>query len=128
MRFFAKSIIFNHMVKYSTQTQNLDYVFMALAHETRRGILVHLKEGEASAQDLAHPYSISLPAISKHLKILERANLVRRVVKGRQHLFTIEAKSFHNASDWVSSFETFWNEKLDNLESYLEKLEDKKRK
>jgi len=108
------------MVKY-INSKNLDFVFMALANPTRRGVLLELMNGEKSAMELADPFDMSLPGISKHLKVLENAKLIRRKIKGRQHLFRVNPDSLHEASDWVKTFEIFWTEKLNNLEKYLAK-------
>ena len=111
------------MVKY-INTLDLDFIFTALSNPTRRGILLELQSGARSAQDLATPFTMSLPAISKHLRVLEKAHLIKRVVKGRQHFFTVEPKKLKEASDWVKKFEVFWNEKLNNLDLYLNKEKD----
>jgi len=110
------------MVKYKS-SQSLDFVFMALANPTRRNILLHLRTGTCSARQLARPFNISLPAISKHLKVLENARLVKREIHGRQHLFTVRPKKLKEALSWVSKFEKFWAEKLDNLEHFLDQEE-----
>lgn len=110
------------MVKY-THNENLDFVFMALANPTRRGILSQLIGGRSTAQDLARPYQMSLPAISKHLKVLENADLISREVEGRKHLFSVKTKRLQEASNWVSKFEVFWSEKLENLEIFLDSEE-----
>ena len=111
------------MVKYLSSV-DLDFVFMALANPTRRGILLELQRGERSAQDLAEPFDVSLPALSKHLKVLEKARLIRRDIRGRHHLFTVKPGNLQKASDWVAQFEIFWNEKLSKLETYLNEEND----
>jgi DNA-binding transcriptional ArsR family regulator len=105
------------MVKY--YQDQLDYVFFALADKTRREILLDLRGGFKTAQELASPHSISLPAISKHLKVLERATLLRREKRGRQHFFSLEKESLKSVTDWVGFFEHFWSAKFDSLEKYL---------
>ena len=83
--------------------------------------MASLIKGEKSAHDLAKPFAMSLPGVSKHLRVLENAKLVKRKIEGRNHLFTVQARQIHTASKWVSMFEIFWNEKLDNLEIFLNK-------
>ncbi len=112
------------MVKYYEEP--LDYVFFALADNTRRCILLDLKKGYKTAQELAAPFTISLPAISKHLKILEKAKLLKREVKGRQHYFYLQSESFRSVDDWTSFFEEFWTENLENLDNLLQETQRKK--
>ena len=111
------------MVKYNS-TQ-LDAVFSALSDETRRGIIASLTDKSLSAQELAAPYSISLPAISKHLKVLEKADLLKREVQGRQHIFSLNVKTLSCASDWLEYHQQFWQKSMANLDNFLIK---KKRK
>ncbi len=107
------------MVKYYEEP--LDYVFFALADSTRRQILLDLKKDYKTAQELAAPFAISFPAISKHLKILERANLLKREIRGRNHYFHLQKESLRSIVDWVEFFEEFWSENLDNLDDFLNK-------
>jgi len=109
------------MVKYYKEP--LDYVFFALADCTRRRMLVDLKKGYKTAQELAAPFTISLPAISKHLKILEKARLLKREIRGRQHYFHLQSESFRSVTDWTAFFEEFWSENLDNLSNFLEETQ-----
>lgn len=106
------------MVKYYKEP--LDYVFFALADRTRRSILLELKKGFKTAQELAAPFSISLPAISKHLKILEQANFLKREIRGRHHYFHLQNENFQSVVDWVGFFEEFWVENLNNLDTFLQ--------
>ena len=108
------------MVKY-TSSLDLDFVFMALANPTRRRILLSLMGGGKSAQNLAEPYEMSLPGVSKHLQVLEKAQLIERQIKGRHHIFSVKIEKMKAASLWVNKFEVFWNEKLENLETFLKK-------
>ena len=110
-------IIVNHMVKYNTA--QLDQIFSALSDQTRRGIVVNLTRQTLSAQELATPYEMSLPAVSKHLKVLERAKLVHRQIKGRTHLFSLNIKTLQKASDWLTFHQHFWQQNLSQLEDYL---------
>src|SRR5919205_104498 len=107
------------MVKYSART--LDRTFAALADPTRRRILAHLARGDRRVTDLARPHAISLPAVSKHLRVLEKAGLLRRRRYGRVHEMQLEAKPLKQAAKWVEEYRKFWEGSLDRLAAYLEK-------
>src|SRR5437660_7875406 len=107
------------MVKYSPRT--LNQTFAALADPTRRRILAHLARGDRRVTDLAKPYAMSLPAISKHLRVLEKAGLLRRHRYGRVHEMQLEAKPLKDAAQWVEKYRKFWEGSLDRLADYLEK-------
>ena len=107
------------MVKYSSRT--LNRTFAALADPTRRRILAHLAHGDRRVTDLARPYAISLPAVSKHLRVLERAGLLRRRRYGRVHQLNLEAKPMKEAARWIEEYRKFWEGSLDRLAEYLEK-------
>ena len=107
------------MVKYSPKT--LNRTFAALADPTRRRILAHLTRGDRCVTDLAKPHSMSLPAISKHLRVLEKAGLLRRRRYGRVHEMKLEAKPLKQAARWVEEYRKFWEGSLDRLADYLEK-------
>ena len=111
------------MVKYKTSL--LDRTFAALADPTRRSILASLTEGERCVTDLAKPHRMSLPAISKHLRVLEKAGLVRRQRRGRVHRLTIEAKPMQEAQQWIEEYRRFWEQSLDRLDTYLKELQSK---
>ena len=115
------------MVKYSP---TLDYTFAALADPTRRRILAHLSRGRQRVTDLARPYRMSLPAVSKHLRVLENAGLLRRRRYGRVHEIELEAKPLRQAAAWVEKYRQFWEGSLDRLADYLERdaLREKARK
>ena len=115
-------IIFNHMVKYSSS--ELDVTFGALADATRRGILEQLVGGESSVTNLAEPFNISLPAISKHLRVLERAGLLSQEKDGRVRRCRLDAGPMKGASDWISRYQRFWEQQLDSLASYLDQLQN----
>ena len=102
----------NQMV---TNDQQLDLVFGALADTTRRRILARLAVGEATVGGLAAPFEISRPAISKHLKVLERAGLIHRTRDGRVRRCELEAEPLHKASEWVERYREFWEGRLDAL-------------
>jgi DNA-binding transcriptional ArsR family regulator len=106
------------MVKYSPDS--LNRTFAALADPTRRRILAHLARGNHRVTDLARPYDISLPAISKHLRVLEKAGLLRRRRYGRVHEIKLEAKPLKQAAQWVEEYRKFWEGSLDRLAAYLE--------
>jgi DNA-binding transcriptional ArsR family regulator len=119
------SDIFNHMVKY--YPDSLDATFAALADPTRRAILARLALGEASVTELAEPFSISLPAISKHLRVLERAGLLAREKDGRIYRCHLVAEPLKGAAEWIARYQRFWQEQFDNLAEYLnETMEEEK--
>lgn len=102
-------------------TQDLTSIFAALADPTRRAILERLASGEASAGQLAEPFGISKPAISKHLKVLEKANLIVRKKDAQWHRFQIQSDSLKLASDWIARYRQFWEAQFDALSEYLNK-------
>jgi DNA-binding transcriptional ArsR family regulator len=98
----------------------LDATFAALSDPTRRGILARLSERpESSVSDLARPFAMSLPAISKHLRVLEGAGLVTRRKQGRVHHLRLVPAPLEEATDWIARYRKFWEEKLDALDRYL---------
>jgi DNA-binding transcriptional ArsR family regulator len=107
-------------------TDHLSKTFAALADPTRRAILARLVTGEASVTQLAEPFDMSMPAISKHLKVLERAGLIARGREAQWRPCRIEAKPLKQAADWISHYERFWTESLDRLDDYLNKLKVQK--
>jgi DNA-binding transcriptional ArsR family regulator len=107
------------MVKYSSQT--LNRTFAALADPTRRRILAHLARGDRCVTHLARPHAMSLPAVSKHLRVLEKAGLLRRRRYGRVHEMQLDAKPLREAARWVEEYRKFWEGSLDRLATYLEK-------
>ncbi|HUK40840.1 MAG TPA: metalloregulator ArsR/SmtB family transcription factor [Candidatus Acidoferrales bacterium] len=114
------------MVKYSSAT--LNRTFAALADPTRRRILAHLARGDNCVTRLARPYAMSLPAISKHLRVLEKAGLLRRRRYGRIHQIGLEAEPLKKAAQWVEEYRKFWEGSLDRLADYLEKTSRKEAK
>lgn len=107
------------MVKYSPA--QLDRTFAALADPTRRRILAHLARGDQRVTHLARPYRMSLPAVSKHLRVLEKAGLLRRRRYGRVHEMQLDAEPLKKAAQWVEEYRKFWEGSLDRLAAYLEK-------
>ncbi|BAY91241.1 winged helix-turn-helix transcriptional regulator [Tolypothrix sp. LEGE 11397] len=110
-------------------TDQLSVTFAALADPTRRAILAHLALGEASVTELAQPFEMSLPAISKHLKVLERAGLIARGREAQWRPCRLEAQALKDAADWIEQYRQFWEQNLDRLDEYLQQLqaEDNKR-
>jgi DNA-binding transcriptional ArsR family regulator len=98
----------------------LDTVLAAVADPTRRAILDRLAGGEARVTDIAEPFDISLAAVSKHVQALERAGLVRRRRRGREHVLRLDARPLRHVAKWTSRYEQFWNERLDRLEAFFE--------
>jgi len=106
----------------------LNRTFAALADPTRRRILQHLAGGERCVTDLAKPYRMSLPAVSKHLRVLENAGLVRRHRDGRVHRLQLEAAPMKEASNWIDEYRRFWEESFDRLDDYLKQLQAEEKK
>jgi len=104
---------------------NLDSVMSAVSDPTRRAILLRLGKGPARVTDIADPFAMSLPAISRHLKVLEKAGLVRRARAGREHILELEAGPLREVQRWASKFEKFWNSRLDRLEKYFIERQEK---
>lgn len=98
---------------------DLDDTLIALADDTRRSILKRLAAGEARVTEVAAPFGISLNSVSKHIKLLERAGLVRRRVSGRDHYLSLEPKPFDELTRWMSETREFWTARLDHLEAAL---------
>ncbi len=97
----------------------LDLAFAALSDPTRRRIIQRLTRGRTRVTDLALPFDMSLNAVSKHIKVLERSGLVRREKLGREHFLELRAKPMRDVARWISRYERFWNTKLDSLEEFL---------
>lgn len=103
----------------SPTDDDLDQVFMALANRTRRRMLVRLGEGPATISDLAHPFDMSLPGASKHVRVLEHAGLVRREVDGRVHRCTLDPEPLEQADAWLEETRRFWTQQLSSLADHL---------
>ena len=106
-----------------TPSQQLDATFIALADPTRRAILARLTSGEATVNELAEPFSISQPAVSKHLKILERAGLITRSRDATRRPAKIEAGPMRDAADWLENYRKFWAHSYQRLDALLEVLQ-----
>ena len=100
-------------------TPTLDHVLIAIADPTRRAILARLSRGEARITDVAEPFDMSFAAVSKHIRMLERAGLVRRERRGREHALTLDARPLRQVARFTSRYEKFWNERLDRLEAFF---------
>ena len=102
-----------------TRSRRLDRVYGAIASPTRRAILTTLAGGEVIVGDLAARFPISFNAVSKHVKVLERAGLVARRVRGREHWLRLQAKPLREAARWLETYRVFWEARLDALETFL---------
>lgn len=101
----------------------LSTTFAALADPTRRAILARLASGETSVTDLAKPFEMTMPAVTKHLKVLENAGLITRGREAQWRPCKLEAKPLQEAADWVEKYRQFWEQRLDQLDSYLKELQ-----
>jgi DNA-binding transcriptional ArsR family regulator len=104
---------------------HLSTIFSALADPTRRAILARLTAGEASVTELAEPFEMSMPAISKHLKVLERTGLIARGREAQWRPCRLEAEPLKEAADWLESYRRFWEQSFDRLGEYLRELQSK---
>jgi DNA-binding transcriptional ArsR family regulator len=104
----------------------LSLTFSALADPTRRAILARLALGETSVQELAEPFDMSLPAVSKHLKVLERAGLIARGREAQWRPARIETRRLQDVDEWLEAYRRMWDERLDRLDDYLQKLQGQK--
>jgi len=105
-----------------TATDRLSVIFGALADPTRRAILARLAEGEATVNQIAEPFEMTLPAVSKHLKVLERAGLISRGQHAQWRPCRLEADSLRQASDWVDKYRRFWESSYDKLDAHLKRI------
>ena len=103
----------------------LDATFSALSDPTRRAILARLALGETSVTELAKPFAMSLPAVSKHLKVLERAGLIARGREAQWRPCRLEARPLKDVSDWLEHYRVIWEQRLDRLDHYLRELKRK---
>ncbi len=109
-------------------SDRLSATFSALADPTRRAILARLALGESSVTELAEPFDMSLPAISKHLKVLEKAGLVSRSREAQYRPCRLEATPFRDATEWLERYRRYWDESLDRLAAYLEEVQAEEKK
>jgi len=108
-------------------TDTLDRTFAALSDPTRRAILEHLASGSATVTELAEPFEMTLPAVSKHLKVLERAGLIARGREAQWRPARLEAAPLKDAADWVERYRRFWEESYERLDEYLEELQERRK-
>jgi DNA-binding transcriptional ArsR family regulator len=116
------------MVQQHTSTDHLSTTFAALSDPTRRAILARLALGEKSVTDLAEPFEMSLPAISKHLKVLQRAGLIARSREAQWRPCRLDAGPLKDAQRWLEHYRKFWEQSLDRLEKYLRDLKKTEKK
>jgi len=109
-------------------TDRLSATFAALSDPTRRAILTRLSSGEASVTELASPFKMTLPGISKHLKVLERAGLIARSREAQWRPCRLEAERLKEVAEWVEHYRRFWEERFDRLDEYLKELQAKEKK
>lgn len=107
-------------------TDQLSIVFAALADPTRRAILARLADGEATVNELAEPFAMSLPAVSKHLKVLERAGLITRGRNAQWRPCRLEPEPLRGVDDWMRDYKRFWDESYQRLDDYLAELQEEK--
>jgi DNA-binding transcriptional ArsR family regulator len=115
------------MVQYETATDPLSSVFAALADPTRRAILDRLTSGEASVSELSEPFDMSMPAISKHLKVLERAGLIARSRDAQWRPCHLDPAPLKTAAEWIDHYRRFWEQSFDRLDEYLRELKKKEK-
>ena len=124
--------VLNHLVKYRRgepiAVDRLSLTFGALADPTRRAILARLAKGGASVTEIAEPFAMSLPAVSKHLKVLERAGLVSRGKEAQWRPAALEAGPLKEVDAWVERYRVIWEQRLDRLDEYLKKLHEKEKR
>ncbi|MFZ0635712.1 MAG: metalloregulator ArsR/SmtB family transcription factor [Candidatus Acidiferrales bacterium] len=109
-------------------SEQLSSTFAALADPTRRAILARLISGEASVTELAEPFEMSMPAISKHLKVLERAGLIARGREAQRRPCKLEAGPLKDVADWVAHYRRFWTESFDRLDDYLRDVQKRQKR
>ena len=109
------------------QADHLSTTFAALADPTRRAILARLASGETSVKELAKPFRMTLPAVSKHLKVLEGAGLITRSREAQWRPCRLEAEPLKDVAEWVGGYRQFWEESFDRLDEYLQELQAKEK-
>jgi DNA-binding transcriptional ArsR family regulator len=110
-----------------TQSDQLSSTFAALADPTRRAILARLARGEATVSELAAPFDLSLPAVSKHLKVLQRAGLIEQGRQAQWRPCRLKPEPLRDVSDWIGQYRRYWEESFDRLGEYLRELQEKER-
>jgi DNA-binding transcriptional ArsR family regulator len=107
---------------------NLSSIFAALADPTRRAILARLANGDASVTELAEPFAMSMPAVSKHLKVLERAGLIGRGRDAQSRPCRLEPEALKEAAGWIEKYRQFWEESFERLDEYLREVQEREKK
>lgn len=125
---YLTSKLSNGTVQLTMSPDRLSTTFAALADPTRRAILARLAAGETSVTKLAEPFEMSLPAVTKHLKVLERAGLIARGREAQWRPCRLEAGPLKDIADWVERYRAFWEQRLDRLDDYLKALQSKETK
>jgi DNA-binding transcriptional ArsR family regulator len=113
------AIIFNQVVKHLPES--LNRVFFAIADPTRRAVLARLADGELTVTAIAAPFAMSLAAVSKHIRVLEQAGLLKRTRQGREHRLRFVAQPLQSAAEWVNQYDRFWTEHLDHIKEAAER-------
>jgi DNA-binding transcriptional ArsR family regulator len=108
--------------------EQLTDVLSAISHPTRRAIILRLANGPARFLDIAEPFDVALNAVTKHLKLLERAGLIEREKRGREVFISLRPQALRLVADWVHEYEHFWNEKLDEFQGYFKQQKRNKQK
>lgn len=116
-------MVFNQSVNYNSVDDPLSRVFAALADPTRRSILARLAAADATVNEIAEPYEMSLPAVSKHIKILEQAGLISKTRSAQYRPCRLEADQLKEATEWLGNYRRFWEANLDNLDQYLRSIQ-----
>jgi DNA-binding transcriptional ArsR family regulator len=115
----AAAVIFNQVVKYPPAS--LNRVFFALSDPTRRAVLARIAAGDMTVTAIAAPFAMSLAAVSKHIRVLELAGLLKRTRQGREHRLQFVGESLQAAAEWVSQFDRFWTDQLDRIKEAAER-------
>lgn len=110
----------------ASEEAELDLVFRALGDQTRRAILCRLADGPAMVTELAKPFDMSLPAVGKHLRVLEKSGLIQRTINGRVHRCSLNALPLRDADHWLAHYQQFWEETFDALVEYMQNEKDAK--
>jgi DNA-binding transcriptional ArsR family regulator len=114
--------LINHIVSKTMETDGLSLKFAALADPTRRGILARLAQGEATVKELAEPFAVTLPAISRHLKVLERAGLITRRRAAQSRPTSLRIEGLTEADQWMDTCRAIWEGRIDRLDAHLDEM------
>ncbi len=120
-------MLINQKVQHRDSPDQLSLIFAALADPTRRGILASLRSGEVSVTELARPFRMSMPAITKHLKVLEKAGLITRGRAAQWRPCKLRAEPLKDAEAWIDQYRSFWEGSFDRLDAYLREVQGEKR-